>query len=138
MNAEKITVKAIVEANKQKVWEYYTNPEHITKWNYAIDTWHCPSAYNDLKIGGKYIARMEAKDGSFGFNFEAIYNEIVDGEKFTYSMSDGRTVNVIFNDLGGKTELIIIFDAESENPVEMQQQGWQLILENFKKYIENN
>ncbi|MCX8149871.1 SRPBCC domain-containing protein, partial [Thermaurantimonas aggregans] len=101
-------------------------------------SWHCPTASNDMRVGGKYLARMEAKDGSFGFDFEAIYNEVTDGEKFTYTMTDNRVVEAIFKELGNKTELTIIFDAESENPVDMQQQGWQSILDNFKKYTEQN
>lgn len=138
MDTTKVTIQAVVSADRQKVWDYYTKPEHITKWNFAIDSWHCPTASNDMSVGGKYTARMEAKDGSFGFDFEAIYNEITAGEKFSYTMADNRVVNAIFKDLGHETEVIITFDAESENPVEMQQQGWQSILDNFKKYAENN
>lgn len=138
MDTTKITIQAVILANRQKVWDYYTKPDHITKWNYAIDSWHCPTASNDMRVGGKYLARMEAKDGSFGFDFEATYNEITNGEKFTYTMTDNRVVEAIFKELGDKTELKIIFDAESENPVDMQQQGWQSILENFKKYAEQN
>lgn len=138
MNATKITIQAVVSADRKKVWVYYNKPEHITKWNFAIDTWHCPTASNDLKVGGKYSARMEAKDGSFGFDFEATYNEIVAGEKFTYTMADNRVVNANFKELGEKTEVTITFDAENENPVDMQQQGWQSILDNFKKYAEQN
>mgnify|MGYP003876851759 CR=1 FL=1 len=138
MDTTKITIQAIVSADRQKVWDYYTTPEHITKWNFAIDTWHCPTASNDMRVGGKYLARMEAKDGSFGFDFEAIYNEVTEGEKFTYTMTDNRVVEAIFKKLGDKTELTIIFDAESENPVDMQRQGWQSILDNFKKYTEQN
>lgn len=136
MNTTKVTIQAVVMADRQKVWDYYTNPNHITKWNFAIDTWHCPTASNDMRVGGKYLARMEAKDGSFGF--EATYNEIAEGEKFTQTMTDKRVVEVIFKELGDKTELTIIFDAENENSVDMQQQGWQLILDNFKKYTEQN
>lgn len=138
MDTTKITIQAVVSADKQKVWDYYTNPDRITKWNFAIDTWHCPTASNDMRVGGKYLARMEAKDGSFGFDFEATYNEIKHGEKFTYTMTDNRVVEAIFKGLGDKTELTIIFDAENENPVDMQQQGWQSILDNFKKYTEQN
>lgn len=138
MTQEKITIKATVFADKQKVWDYYTQPEHITKWNFADPNWHCPTATNDMKVGGRYVARMEAKDGSFGFDFEATYNEIVAGEKFTYTMADNRVVNANFKELGEKTEVTITFDAENENPVDMQQQGWQSILDNFKKYAEQN
>lgn len=138
MNTIKITIQAVVSADRKKVWDYYTKPEHITRWNFAIETWHCPTASNDLKVGGKYKARMEAKDGSFGFDFEAIYNELVVGEKFTYTMTDNRVVDANFKALGDKTEVTITFDAENENPVDMQQQGWQSILDNFKKYTEQN
>lgn len=138
MDTTKITIQTVVYADRQKVWDCYTQPRHITKWNYAIDTWHCPAASNDLRVGGKYVARMEAKDGSFGFDFEAIYTEIVERERFTYVMTDNREVNVVFRELAGKTEVTITFDAENENPADMQQQGWQSILDNFRKYTENH
>lgn len=136
--ATKITISALVNAPVEKVWNCWTNPEHITKWNFAIETWQCPTASNDLKVGGKYIARMEAKDGSFGFNFEAIYNTVIDKQELTYTMTDGRKATTIFVDNGSETSVTTTFDAESENPVEMQQQGWQAILDNFKKYVESN
>ena len=84
--ATKITISALVNAPINKVWDNWTKPEHITKWNFAIDTWQCPTASNDLKVGGKYIARMEAKDGSFGFDFEAIYDTVIDKQELTYTM----------------------------------------------------
>lgn len=138
MNTTKITIQASISSERHKVWEYYTNPVHITQWNFATDTWHCPTATNDMRVGGKYVARMEAKDGSFGFEFEATYNEITVGEKFSYIMPDNRLVEVIFKERGNGTELTIIFDAENENPVDLQRQGWQSILDNFKKYTEQN
>ena len=122
---EKITIKATVSVDKEKVWDYYTLPEHITKWNFADPSWHCPTATNDLEVGGRYVARMEAKDGSFGFDFDAVYNEISQGESFTY-------------ELDGQTEVTIIFDPETENSIELQRNGWQAILDNFKKYTETN
>jgi uncharacterized protein YndB with AHSA1/START domain len=134
----KVIIQANVSANIKKAWEYYTQPAHITKWNFATDDWMCPDASNDMRIGGKYIARMEAKDGSFGFDFEAVYNEISDGEKFTYVMPDNREVNVIFNQNGDAIEVTVKFDAETENPIELQREGWQSILNNFKKYTETN
>ncbi len=134
----KITIQTTISADKQKVWDYYTNPKHIVNWNFASDDWCCPSAENDLKIGGKYKARMEAKDKSFGFDFEAIYDEIVIGERFAYTMSDERKVDVSFESLEGKTKVTIIFDAEKENSEEMQKNGWQSILNNFKTYVEKN
>lgn len=138
MTTTKITVEATVEANTQKVWEAWTKPEHITRWNFATDDWHCPTASNDLRVGGKYHARMEAKDGSFGFDFEAVYNEVIDQKKITYTMTDGRVAATTFEDLGSKTKVVIIFDAETENSIELQQQGWQAILNNFARYIKQN
>jgi uncharacterized protein YndB with AHSA1/START domain len=134
--ATKITINAAIHAPIEKVWDSYTNPQHIVHWNFADPSWHCPSAVNDMQIGGTYHARMEAKDGSFGFDFKAIYTEIIEGKQFTYSF-DGREANVVFNNLDRQTEVIINFDPENENPIELQQQGWQSILNNFKKYVEN-
>ena len=136
--SNKITVDATINANQQKVWDYYTRPEHITKWNFADPSWHCPKAENDMKVGGKYSARMEARDGSFGFDFEATYNDIAPGKSFTYTMADGREVVVDFITKGDKTDLTIVFDAESQNPVEIQKAVWQSILNNFKNYVETN
>lgn len=136
--ATKITISALVKAPLEKVWDSWTKPEHITKWNFAIDTWHCPTVSNDLKVGGKYIARMEAKDGSFGFDFEAIYDAVIEKQELTYTMTDGRKATTIFVGKGSETSVTTTFDAESENPIEMQQQGWQAILDNFKKYVESN
>lgn len=138
MDTTKITIQAVVAADKQKVWDCYTQPEHITKWNFATDTWHCPAASNDMRVGGKYLARMEAKDGSFAFDFEAVYNEIVDGEKFTYTMPDNREIQVSFEKMDDKTRVTVTFDPENENPVELQRSGWQSILDNFRKYAEQN
>jgi uncharacterized protein YndB with AHSA1/START domain len=138
MKATKITVEANVLAPKNKVWDYYTNPEHITEWNFADPSWQCPAAENDLRVGGKYWARMEAKDGSFGFDFEAIYSEVVPGEKLTYQMPDGRVATITFKEQGGATHVAVTFDAETENSIDMQRGGWQAILDNFKKYTESN
>ena len=138
MKGDKIIIQAIVSADIEKVWGYYTLPEHITKWNFASQDWQCPYASNDMRVGGKYLARMEAKDGSFGFDFEAVYDQIIVAESFSYTMPDGREVQVTFDDAGGKTEVSVSFDAETENPVEMQRAGWLTILNNFKKYTEMN
>ncbi|MDA9555074.1 SRPBCC family protein [Pelobium sp.] len=138
MKASKITIQANIKADTQKVWGYYTSPEHIVRWNFAHPSWHCPSATNDMQVGGKYSARMEAKDGSFGFDFEAIYNEIIDKKEFTYTMPDGRQVTAIFRGLNNHTDVTITFDPEQENPLEMQKEGWQSILNNFKAYVESN
>jgi uncharacterized protein YndB with AHSA1/START domain len=124
-----------VAANKQKAWDYYTLPEHITQWNFADPSWHCPSAHNDIRIGGRYVARMEARDGSFGFDFEAIYTATEEGESFSYTMG-GRNVSVTFKTLDDKTEVTVTFDPENENPIELQRNGWQAILNNYKAYTE--
>jgi uncharacterized protein YndB with AHSA1/START domain len=136
--ATKIKVTALVNAPIEKVWTHWTKPQHIIKWNFAVDDWQCPKAENDLRIGGRYFARMEAKDVSFGFDFEAIYDVVNEKEELTYTMNDGRKATTIFESIGSKTNVTTSFDAETENPVEMQQQGWQMILNNFKKYTENN
>lgn len=138
MSATKISVQATIAADTKKVWDFYTNPEHITQWNFAADDWHCPNAENDLRVGGKYRSRMEAKDGSWGFDFEAVYDEVIPEKKFTYTMTDGRKASVAFDNLDGKTKVIVNFDAETENSVDMQKEGWQAILDNFKKYTESN
>lgn len=134
---EKITVSANIAATQQKVWDYYTLPEHITKWNFAHPSWHCPSASNDLRIGGRYHARMEAVDGSFGFDSDANYTALSIGSKFTYEFG-GRFATVELKEQNGQTEISICFDPETENPVELQREGWQAILNNFKLYVEAN
>lgn len=137
MKLEKIQVRTSVMADIQKVWDYYTSPEHITQWNFADPSWHCPSASNDMKIGGRYVARMEARDGSFGFDFEAIYTEINILESFTYQFGE-RFAKIEFNDMNNQTEVIITFDPETENSIELQKNGWQAILNNFKIHTETN
>ncbi len=134
---EKITVTAQVKVQKKQAWDSYTNPTHITQWNFADPSWQCPHAENDLRIGGKYLARMEAKDGSFGFDFEAIYSKIDLGNSFQYDMA-GREVIVTFEETAENETLVnVSFDPETENSLELQQQGWQAILNNFKAYTES-
>jgi len=135
---EQIQISNTINAPVKKVWEYWTTPEHITKWNQASEDWHCPRAENDLRVGGTYMARMEAKDGSFGFDFRAIYDEIIDQKKITYTMEDGRKATTLFEDMEGRTKVATAFDPESQNSVEMQKQGWQAILDSFKRYAESN
>jgi uncharacterized protein YndB with AHSA1/START domain len=138
MNTTKIKIETTISADVKKVWDYYTKPEHITKWNYASDDWHCPKAENDLRAGGKLKSRMEAKDGSFGFDFEATYDDVIHQKKIAYTMTDGREAITDFENQNGKTKVTTTFDAENENPVDMQRSGWQVILDNFKKYLETN
>lgn len=138
MDKTQITIEAVVAAPIARVWECYNKPEHITQWNFAIDTWHCPWAENDLRVGGSLKARMEAKDKSFGFDFGGVYDIVEPLKKIAYTMSDGRRVETTFTDMGNTTRVVTIFDAESENSAEMQKNGWQAILDNFKKYTEAN
>ncbi|XWN37219.1 MAG: SRPBCC family protein [Balneola sp.] len=138
MSTSIITIDSTINVNSEKVWNYWTEPDHITKWNFASDDWCCPSAENDMTIGGTYKARMEAKDGSFGFDFEAVYDEIIEHKKIVYTIADGRKVTTTFEKIDGLTKVTTTFEAESENPIEMQRDGWQAILNNFKRYSEKN
>lgn len=133
----KIKIEATVVGDHKKIWNAWTKPEHITNWNFASDDWCCPRVEIDLRPGGKYTARMEANDGSVGFNLEAVYSEVVPYEKIAFRMSDGRVAATSFEDLGGQTQVTTIFDAEKENSEEMQKNGWQAILNNFKAYAES-
>jgi uncharacterized protein YndB with AHSA1/START domain len=133
-----ITVEAIIKAPISEVWDKYTNPIHIVNWNFANDDWCCPHASNDLTVGGKYNARMEAKDGSFGFDFEAIYEEVDLGSSFVYTMLDGRKCEVTMTEIDGSTSVIVSFETENENSEDLQRQGWQAILDNFKNYAEQS
>ncbi|MDW7672075.1 MAG: SRPBCC family protein [Bacillota bacterium] len=132
----KITVKTTVNAPVEKVWMSWTEPEHITQWNNASDDWHTPFAENALSVGGKFLYRMEAKDGSFGFDFTGTYNEVQPQRSIAYTLDDGREVDVTFVSDGNSTNIVETFEAESQNSIEMQQQGWQAILDHFKKYTE--
>ena len=131
-----ITVKTDIHAPVKKVWEYWTLPEHITKWNNASDDWHTPWAKNDLRTGGRFTARMEARDGSMGFDFGGKYDVVRTNECLQYTIDDGRKVEVTFTSNGDATSVIEKFEAEETHPLEMQKGGWQAILDNFKKYTE--
>ena len=123
----------------QKVWDYYNDPKHITKWNFADQTWHCPTVENDLRVGGTFKTRMEAKDGSFGFDFIGVYDEVIVNEKLRYHMEDGRQAEIIFEKIDpSTTKVIITFEPEKQNSLQMQRDGWYAILNNFNKYVENN
>ena len=133
-----ITISSTISAPVEKVWKYWTNPEHITLWCNASDDWHAPRAENDLRPGGKFTTRMEAKDGSFGFDFGGVYDMVKPNELIEYTLEDGRVVTIHFSSLGDETRVVEMFDAENENPVDMQKGGWQSILNNFKKYTEQH
>jgi uncharacterized protein YndB with AHSA1/START domain len=132
-----ITVEATVNSPVNKVWKFWTVPEHITQWNHASDDWHSPHATNDLRVGGSFSARMEAKDGSFGFDFGGVYDDVKTNERIAYTMGDGRKVKITFSSSGNETRIVEKFEAESTNSHEMQKGGWQAILNNFKKYAES-
>ena len=135
---QKITIETTVNALVEKVWQYWSAPEHITQWNAASNDWHTTKAENDLRTGGKFTSRMEAKDGSVGFDFEGIYDEVLPNERIAYTMPDGRKVAVTFSNTGAGTKVTETFDAENTHETEMQRAGWQAILDNFKKYVETN
>ncbi|OLY92031.1 Uncharacterized conserved protein YndB, AHSA1/START domain [Cnuella takakiae] len=129
-----LTVQTTVAAAPEKAWELFTRPEHITQWNQASEDWHTTTATNDLREGGSFSYRMEAKDGSFGFDFAGTYRQVEPYSLIAFTLNDGRLVEVKFEPSGNGTAITETFEAESENPVEMQQMGWQLILDNYEKY----
>lgn len=130
-----ITIEAVVNAPVEKVWEYWNAPEHITKWAFAQNDWHAPWATNDLRVGGKLVIRMEAKDGSVGFDLEGTYTRVEEFKKIEYVMGD-RHVRIEFLEEGSECKIVESFEAEDENSLEMQKAGWQSILNNFKRYAE--
>lgn len=133
-----ITVQNTINAPAEKVWEIWSKPEHITQWCSPSDDWHTPRAENDLRVGGKFVSRMEARDGSMGFDFGGVYDEVRPNEYIEYTIADGRKVKVTFTAQGNQTNVVESFDAENTHPIEMQKGGWQAILDNFKKYTEAN
>lgn len=133
-----ITVQTKVHAPIAKVWDYWSNPKYITNWCFALDTWHAPRAENDLKVGGKFTTTMAAKDGSMSFDFGGTYTKVDHHKAIEYTMGDGRKVSITFAAHGNEVEITESFDPEKQNPEEMQRQGWQAILDNFKKYTEGN
>jgi uncharacterized protein YndB with AHSA1/START domain len=132
----KITVEAVVKADLSTVWDAWNDPREIEQWNAASEDWHTTRSAVDLREGGKFSARMEAKDGSEGFDFEGTYTRVVPGRRIEYAMGDGREVAVEFNHAEGQTHVREIFEAETANPPELQRQGWQAILDNFARHVE--
>ncbi len=133
-----ITINTVVDAPLSKTWDYWTEPEHIKRWNTASEDWHTTRSENDLKPGGKFSSRMEAKDGSFGFDFWGIYDQVIPHQLIESTMGDGRKLSVSFEMVGNQTHVKETFEPETTNPVDMQRNGWQAILDNFKKYVEAN
>jgi len=132
-----ITTQSTINQTVSLVWEYWSKPEHIVNWNFASDDWHCPAAKNDFKVGGKFSYTMAAKDGSFSFDLPGTYDLIVERAKIEYTLDDARKVWIEFSENGSETVIVQKFEAENENPPELQQTGWQAILNNFKKYCES-
>ena len=137
-NTTIITVQTIINSPINNVWEKWTNPNDIIKWNNASQDWHTTRAENDVRIGGKFFSRMEAKDGSMGFDFAGVYDNIKTNELIEYTIADGRKVKITFTTEDGKTKVVETFEAESTHSIEIQSGGWQAILNNFKKYTELN
>lgn len=131
-----ITVQNTINAPIEQVWEKWTTPNHIMKWNNASDDWHTPFAENDLKVGGKFKYTMASKDDTMRFDFEGVYTTVLDFSVIQYEIIDGRKVKITFEQNESGTKVIESFDPETENSEELQEQGWQAILDNFKKYIE--
>lgn len=138
MNNRMITVSCTVNAPVEIAWHYWNSPEHITQWCSASPDWHTPKSENDLKIGGRFTSRMEAKDGSMGFDFGGVYTDVRENEFIAYTMDDGRKVTIEFKENEETTEIVEQFEPEEQNPKEMQQAGWQAIMNNFKAYTEAN
>lgn len=132
-----ITVRARINGPVKKVWELWTGPDHILQWNHASDDWHTTLAKNDLRPGGRFMSRMEAKDGSSGFDFSGVYRKVVPNKQIDYTIDDGRNVEVDFSGENDYTIVTVTFEAENMNPAELQRTGWQAILNNFKKYCES-
>lgn len=136
--AQPITIEATVNAPVEKVWKTWSTPSDITKWCSPSDDWHAPKADNDLRAGGAFTTRMEAKDGSIGFDWGGVYDEVETNKVIAYTMSDGRKCRITFTADGSNTKIVETFDPENQNPLDMQRDGWQAILNSFKKYAEEN
>lgn len=132
-----LTVETIIQVPTDKVWELWTKPEHITQWNFATDEWHCPQADNNIEPGGRFNWRMEAKDGSMGFDYSGVYEQVIPNKLIVYKLDDGRQVNIEFFDLDSKTKVTEKFEIEDLNSIDLQRAGWQAILDNFKNYAES-
>ncbi len=134
---ENISVETTIEAPLEKVWKCWITPEDIVQWNNASDDWYTPKADNDLTEGGEFVYKMEARDGSFSFDFSGTYKKIEEKQLLEYALIDGRKVSVVFEESGDETKVTETFEPEAENSVDTQREGWQAILDNFKKYVES-
>lgn len=134
---DKIKVEVTVKTTPEKAWTAFTNPQHVTEWNFASDDWHSPKAENDLKPGGRFVYRMESKDGAMGFDFGGTFEKVNVNELLSYKMDDGRMAEITFTQDGDSVHVVEIFDPETENSHELQKTGWQLILDNYKKHAES-
>ena len=132
-----ITIETIVNAPIEKAWEFWNNPEHIKNWAFASPDWHAPHAENDLREGGQFTTTMAAKDGSMSFDFGGTYTTVEKNKLIEYILGDGRTVKIVFEGDEATTKITETFDPETQNPIEMQKEGWQAIINNFKKYVES-
>jgi len=136
MSKALLTVQNTVQAPVEKVWIYWTEPAHIVNWNNASEDWHTPKAVNDVRAGGRFVFTMAAKDESFNFDFSGTYEEVIPHQRIAYTLDDDRKVTIVFTSSGEATQITQSFEAEEVNPIELQQQGWQAILDNFKRYTE--
>jgi uncharacterized protein YndB with AHSA1/START domain len=134
----KITVETTIKAPVEKVWKFWTEPKHIISWNNASDDWHTLRAENDLRTGGRFLSRMESKDGKDGFDFSGEYHRVEQHKRIEYSLDDGRKVQILFVSKGEETMVVETFEAEHTFTVEMQKTGWQAIMDNFRKYVETS
>lgn len=136
MNHNTITIEAVIHAPIEKVWQYWTAPEHVTQWCHASDDWEAPYAESELKVGGAFMTRMSAKDGSEGFDFTGTYTAVTSNELIEYEITGGRRVTIQFISIAEGVKVIETFEMEDENSEELQRAGWQAILDNFKKHAE--
>jgi uncharacterized protein YndB with AHSA1/START domain len=133
-----ITISTTINAPIAEVWKFWNLPEHITRWAFASDDWEAPSAENDLQIGGRFKTRMQSKDGKDGFDFEGVYDAVVENKLIVYTLTDGRQVTITFDEGEEGVKITETFEPESENSEELQRSGWQAILDNFKRYVERS
>lgn len=131
---EQITVETHVPISPEQAWAAHTEPDAITQWNFASPDWHCPFAEVDLRVGGRHCARMEAKDGAFGFDYEGVYENVDAPNTFVLRLGDGRRVETVFIAETGGTRVRTVFDADTQAPIDMQRDGWQAILDNFAAF----